>query len=75
MHRSLLRILLGNLTTDAANRDVQTRILVLTALTELIKKRAMTESLNHYVELLILKVLNSYKDASKEVRLHLQTKG
>jgi len=65
--KSLLRILLGNLALDVQARDVQTRILVLTALTELIKKSAMTEYFNHYVELLILKVLNSYKDTSKEV--------
>uniref|UniRef100_A0A1B6GM36 TOG domain-containing protein n=1 Tax=Cuerna arida TaxID=1464854 RepID=A0A1B6GM36_9HEMI len=65
--KALLRILLGNLALDANTRDVMSRILVLTALTELIKKRAIIDCFNNYVELLILKVLNSYKDTSKEV--------
>jgi len=65
--RPILRILLGNLTLETNNRDVQTKILTLTAFTELLKKRAITESFTHFTELVILKVLNCYKDNSKEV--------
>ncbi|XP_054279467.1 CLIP-associating protein 2 isoform X5 [Macrosteles quadrilineatus] len=65
--RPILRILLGNLTLETNNRDVQSKILTLNAFTELLKKRAITESFTHFTELVILKVLNCYKDNSKEV--------
>lgn len=64
--KALLRILLS---LDACDNtyDNSCKILVLGALTEMIKKKPLTESFNNYVELLILRVLLSYRETSKDV--------
>ncbi|XP_067003312.1 CLIP-associating protein 1-B [Anabrus simplex] len=59
----LLRILLEHLSRPDAPVQVQ----VLAILTEMLKRRALASCFQDYVELLVLKVLQSYKDASKEV--------
>lgn len=43
------------------------KVLVLGVLAEMLKKRALSDSFNNYVELLILKVLHVYRDPCKDV--------
>ncbi|XP_075218993.1 CLIP-associating protein isoform X2 [Lycorma delicatula] len=62
--KSILRVLL----TQLGSNEPAVRSLVLASLTEMMKKRALADSFNNYVELLVLKVLQAFKDGTKEVQ-------
>ncbi|PNF29241.1 CLIP-associating protein 2, partial [Cryptotermes secundus] len=61
--KTLLRVLLEQLTKPEGS----VRALVLSVLTEMFKKPSMGSCFHNYIELLVLKVLQSHKDNSKEV--------
>ncbi|XP_069703536.1 CLIP-associating protein 1 isoform X4 [Periplaneta americana] len=61
--KTLLRVLLDQLTRPEGS----VRALVLGTLAEMFKKPSMGDCFHNYVELLVLKVLQSHKDGSKEV--------
>jgi hypothetical protein len=62
-YRTLLRVLLEQLTKPEGS----VRALVLSVLAEMFKKPSMGACFHNYFELLVLKVLQSHKDSSKEV--------
>uniref|UniRef100_A0A1B6EFB0 TOG domain-containing protein n=1 Tax=Clastoptera arizonana TaxID=38151 RepID=A0A1B6EFB0_9HEMI len=62
--KSLLRILLGLLSVNSG----PIKSLVLVVLSEMLKRRSLTDHFNNYVELLILKMFHIYRDPCKEVQ-------
>jgi hypothetical protein len=65
--RTLLRVLLEQLTKPEGS----VRALVLSVLAEMFKKPSMGACFHNYIELLVLKVLQSHKDSSKEVTAYI----
>ncbi|KDR12058.1 CLIP-associating protein 1 [Zootermopsis nevadensis] len=61
--KTLLRVLLDQLTKPEGS----VRALALTVLAEMLKKPSIGACFHNYTELLLLKVLQSHKDSSKEV--------
>ncbi|XP_063217676.1 CLIP-associating protein 1-A isoform X5 [Bacillus rossius redtenbacheri] len=61
--KTVLRVLLDQL----AKPESSIRVLVFNILTEMLKKRCMASCFQNFVELLVLKVFEAHRDASKEV--------
>ena len=67
--RALLRLLLENLNDEVG----ATRALVFGVLTEMLKQELLISSFQGFTELIILKVLESHRDAEKDVRVFFCT--
>lgn len=66
--KRLLRILLMEL----GSGDSETKALVLSALTEMMKKRSLSHQFESYTELLVLRVVGACSDVNKEVARHAE---